>query len=204
MYAKTATGLQVPPHDPTTDPRVSFILIGGLFVGGLWIVLHSNLKAIDAPTKAALQRFGASMAVIGVLVQVGVGAWIHSTQPEAVHSAMGGSALDTGAAGAWGLGLLLVALISVVLLAKKGSTALLSIVGCVAALIGIAGAVVYRDGIRDATLLTKGYDVYQRAEGDNWWVIGLFLLVFVIGLAAIGWLLMVMKQATAVSEQVNA
>jgi len=76
-------------------------------------------------------------------------------------------------------------------------------VGSVAAALGLAAmlsAVVYRDGIRDLTLLGKGFDVWQRAVATNWPVVALFLVVFVAGLAAVGWLVSVMRRAKPVSE----
>ena len=48
--------------------------------------------------------------------------------------------------------------------------------------------VVYRDGVRDVTLLSKGYDVWDRVVVTNWSVVGLFLVLFVAGLGVIGWL----------------
>ena len=36
---------------------------------------------------------------------------------------------------------------------------------------------VYRDGVRDLTLLNKGYDVWDRAVVTNWSVVGLFLVL---------------------------
>jgi len=41
---------------------------------------------------------------------------------------------------------------------------------------------VYRDGVRDLTLLSKGYDVWDRVVVTNWSVVGLFLVLFVAGL----------------------
>jgi len=67
----------------------------------------------------------------------------------------------------------------------------------------VAASVIYRDGIRDLTLLQKGFDVWNRAEYSNWSVIGLFLLLFVIMLGILGWLLTVMRQATVPIEQVT-
>ena len=36
---------------------------------------------------------------------------------------------------------------------------------------------VYRDGVRDLTLLSKGFDVWDRVVVTNWSVVGLFLVV---------------------------
>jgi hypothetical protein len=65
----------------------------------------------------------------------------------------------------------------------------------VVALLASASMTLYRDGIRDTTLLTKGFDVWQRTVVTNWSVVGLFLVLFVGGLGVIGWLLSVVARA---------
>jgi hypothetical protein len=60
--------------------------------------------------------------------------------------------------------------------------------------------VVYRDGVRDLTLLSKGYDVWDRVVVTNWSVVGLFLVLFVAGLGVIGWLVSVVARARKVME----
>jgi hypothetical protein len=59
---------------------------------------------------------------------------------------------------------------------------------------------VYRDAVRDLTLLSKGYDVWDRAVATNWWVVGLFLVLFVAGLGVVGWLVSVVARARKVME----
>ena len=54
---------------------------------------------------------------------------------------------------------------------------------------------VYRDGVRDVTLLSKGYDVWDRAVVTNWGVVALFLVLFVAGLGVVGWLVSVVARA---------
>jgi hypothetical protein len=61
---------------------------------------------------------------------------------------------------------------------------------------------VYRDGIRDVTLLSKGFDVWQSRVETNWAIVGLFLFLFVAGLAGMGWLVSVLMRAKPVSEKV--
>ena len=46
--------------------------------------------------------------------------------------------------------------------------------------------VLCRDGIRDVTLSHFDYNVWDRAVSSNWSVVGLFLVVFVGGLASVG------------------
>ena len=44
--------------------------------------------------------------------------------------------------------------------------------------------------------------MWQRTVVTNWSVVGLFLLLFVIGLGTIGWLVSVMVRAKPVTESV--
>jgi hypothetical protein len=55
--------------------------------------------------------------------------------------------------------------------------------------------VVYRDAVRDLTLLSKGYNVWDRVVVTNWSVVGLFLVLFVAGLGVVGWLISVVARA---------
>jgi hypothetical protein len=59
---------------------------------------------------------------------------------------------------------------------------------------------VYRDGVRDLSLLASGYNVWDRVVVTNWWVVGLFLVLFVAGLGVIGWLVSVVARARKVME----
>jgi hypothetical protein len=59
---------------------------------------------------------------------------------------------------------------------------------------------VYRDGVRDVTLLSKGYDVWDRVVVTNWSVVGLFLVLFVASLVVIGWLVSVVARAQKTME----
>jgi uncharacterized membrane protein len=203
MYAKTAMGLQAPPHDPTTVPRWLFVVLGGFLVGGIWTALYGNVSTVDDAAKTALRKTGAGMAALGGLLQLGTGYWVYSTQPESVQEGLH-TAWYTIGAGLWGVGVLAAFLVALALLAAKKANPFVPIVGCVCGFLGIAGAVIYRDGIRDVTLKAAGYNVWDRVENSNWFVIGLFLLLFVLGLAAIAWLTSVMKNANSISEQVNA
>ena len=59
---------------------------------------------------------------------------------------------------------------------------------------------VYRDGVRDLTLLSKGYDVWDRVVVTNWSVVGIFLALFVAGLGVVGWLISVVARAQKTME----
>ena len=82
----------------------------------------------------------------------------------------------------------------------KSTAALTSWVAVLIGFLPIALMTVYRDGIRDLTLLSKGYDVWNRVVVTNWSVVGIFLVVFVAGLGVVGWLISVVARATRVME----
>lgn len=202
MYAKTATGLQT-THDPSLEPRLLFVLIGGLVAGGFWMTLHSKIQTISAEAGELLRNAGSKIAVFGALGELAVGYWVYSVQPEKVQQGLH-STYYMVCQGIWAVGFILALVGAVALVGKKAGAVLFSIVGALGSFLGVAGAVMVRDGIRDITLLDKGYDVWKRTEYSNWFVIGLFLLLFVAGLGAIGWLLAVMKAAKPIQEKVNA
>ncbi|HVT10947.1 MAG TPA: hypothetical protein VHE55_01665 [Fimbriimonadaceae bacterium] len=201
MYANTASGLQAPPHDPTMMPRWLFVMTGGLIVGGLWMAIHANLKAVEAPVANLLKKFGSALTLVGVVIQLGVGMMVHSTQPENVQQGLG-TPFYQASAGLWGLGLVLVLALAAIQF-RAAAKPVIAWSAATAAFLSIAGAVLYRDGIRDITLMAKGFDVWKRTENSNWGVIGLFLILFVAGLGAVAWLLLVMKQAKAMPEEVQ-
>lgn len=203
MYAKTATGVGAPPHDPTTTPRWLFVLLGGLLIGGLWTMLQANLVQVEDASKQVLRRLGASCAAIGGVLQLFAGYWVYATQPDFVQTGLKGAWYMSGSA-IWGAGVLLALLAAVSQIFKPSQKAFPAVGGLVGGFLGLAGAVIVRDGIRDITLGNKGFDVWKRTENSNWFVIGIFLLLFVLGLVAIGWLWSVMRNARPISEEVSA
>lgn len=204
MYSNSAGGYLPPPNDPTTVPRWLCMMFGGLMVGGLWVALHSNVKTIEAATSLLMRKTGSLMAILGGVLHLGAGYWVLSTQPQALQSTLTSSTVHVVFAGVWAVGTVLAVVVAFAQLARATTSWFLGWAACVAAFLGIAGFTLFRDGIRDLTLLGKGYDVWARTEASNWFVIGLFLLLFVIGLGVIGWLLLIMKKATSVSEEVPA
>ncbi len=203
MYAKTATGLQAPPHDPTAMPRFHFVMTGGLVIGGLWMLIVSNARHLADATRAALVRNGAGMAALGGVVQALVAMRVVQAQPASIQQALGASGFYSIAQYLYLGATLLVVVLAGLQFARRRTSVVLSTVGGVVGFLGTAGAVLVRDGIRDLTLLEKGFDVWDRKEVTNWGVVVLFLLLFAGGLAVVGWLLSVMKRATPTNETLS-
>jgi hypothetical protein len=203
MYAHSPNGLQGVHGDQTTTPRWLFVMAGGPVFGGLWALTLSNMGHITDGVKRYLRRSGGALAAVGAVAQIVCGLLVTARQPEAVRQGLASHALYSVS----GILFLAMILVTALLAALQGARAIssvpLAVAGLLTGFLSVAASVVYRDGIRDLTLLQKGFDVWNRVEYSNWSVIGLFLLLFVIMLGIIVWLLNVMRQATAPIEQVT-
>lgn len=204
MYSNSPAGLQGVKGDPTMMPRMWFVLTGGLLFGGLWALMHSNMKHLADGVKQKLARSGGLMALAGGFVQLVCGYLVLSSQPEGITKGLTSNLLTSVSIYLTLAGLLVAAFIGGMQGLKSKANFGLALVASVFAFLGNAGAVLVRDGIRDLTLKPKGLDVFARTEASNWGVIAIFLLLFVIMLAAVVWLLMVMKSATPPQEEVAA
>jgi hypothetical protein len=207
MYSSSAAGAYLPPADPTLTPRWLLMMAGGLFIGGLWLLYLAGRSTFSADEKRFLAGLGGKVAAAFGIVYLAAGLWAASVQPAVVKSMLAAPPAGYefykyyGFAGYGWLALVVLAIL-VALVAGFGklSARWVSItVVHLAILIEIA-LVVYRDGVRDLTLLSKGYNVWYRAVETNWWVVGLFLLLFVAGLGVIGWLVSVVARAEKVME----
>lgn len=206
MYSASAMGAYLPTGDPTLTPRWLLMMAGGLFIGGLWMVYLASRSTFTADEKRFVAGVGGKVAALFGLVYLAAGLWAASVQPEVVKAGLAG---NSGyplyrISGFAGFGWLALVVVAVLLAAMAGfGKAASAWLGwgavLLAALIEIAFTV-YRDGVRDLTLLSKGYDVWDRAVVTNWWVVGLFLVLFVAGLGAIGWLVSVVARARKVME----
>lgn len=201
MYDRTASGWQLPPHDPTGTPRWAFVMIGSLLAVGIWMILHSNLSTIEDDVKGLLRRTGSVLALFGGIGNLIIGWVAYSTQPSFIHQDLLANPLYKISAIVWAAGVVLATLLAATAYARSANLAA-TLAGSVACFVGLAGAVIVRDGIRDITLSQAGFNVWDRHEVSNWGVVGIFLVLFVATLGIIGWLLMVMRQAKPIPEQV--
>ncbi|MGA3370279.1 MAG: hypothetical protein ABSC48_00795 [Terracidiphilus sp.] len=203
MYSASALGVYLPTGDPTLEPRWLLMMAGGLFIGGLWLLYLAGRSTFTAEEKRFLAGLGGKVAAVFGIVYLAAGIWAASVQPEIVKAGLRADRLYKFAGFAGYLWLVLVVLaVLVAFIAGFGklSARWVSItVVHLAVLIEIA-LTVYRDGVRDLTLLAKGYNVWDRAVVTNWWVVGLFLVLFVAGLGVIGWLVSVVARARKVME----
>ena len=207
MYSASAMGAYLPTGDPSLTPRWLLMLTGGLFIGGLWLIYLAGRSTFTAEEKRFLSALGGKLAALFGIVYLSAGIWAAGVQPAVVKSM-----LVTPPAGYEfykyfgfaGYGWLALVVVAVLLAAAAGFgklTARWTSIAVVhlAVLIELT-LVVYRDGVRDLSLLATGYNVWDRAVETNWWVVGLFLVLFVAGLGVVGWLISVVARARKVME----
>ena len=206
MYSASAMGAYLPTGDPTLTPRWLMMMAGGLFIGGLWMVYLAGRSTFTPDEKRFLASLGGKVAAVFGLVYLAAGMWAAGVQPEAVKAGLRTDALYRFA-GFAGYGWLILVGLAILFAAVAGFARLSAGALCLFSWAGVLLAVlieimltVYRDGVRDLTLLAKGYNVWDRAVETNWWVVGLFLALFVGGLGVIGWLVSVVARARKVME----
>jgi hypothetical protein len=162
------------------------------------LVYLAGRSTFTADEKKFIGSMGGAIAAIFGAAYLLAGIWAASVQPDAVKAGLATHPLYRFA-GFAGYGWLTLVALAVVLGAiaafAKVTAAWLGWAGALVALLVELTLVVYRDGVRDLTLLSKGFDVWNRTVVTNWSVVGLFLVLFVAGLGVIGWLISVVARA---------
>jgi hypothetical protein len=202
MYTASASGRFLPTGDPTLEPRWLMMLAGGFFVAGLWLVYLAGRSTFVADQKKYLAALGGKLAAAFGVIYLAAGVWAASVQPQAVKDGLAngfpGHAIYRFA-GLAGYGWLALVAVAIVLGAIAGfgkiAAGWMGWAGALVVLLIEIALTVYRDGVRDVTLLSKGYDVWDRVVVTNWSVVGLFLVLFVAGLGVVGWLVSVVARA---------
>jgi hypothetical protein len=203
MYSASSMGAYLPTGDPTLTPRWLLMMAGGLFIGGLWLVYLSARSTFTPDEQRFVAGIGGKVAALFGLVYLAAGFWAFSVQPDAVKAGLSAHPLYkfAGFAGyGWGILVLVAVLLAAVAGFAKISSGLLSWSALLLAVLVEITFTVFRDGVRDLTLLSKGYDVWDRVVVTNWSVVGLFLVLFVAGLGVIGWLVSVVARAQKTME----
>jgi hypothetical protein len=200
MYSNSSLGAHLPHGDPTILPRFLFVMATGFVMAGLWMLYLASRKSFSEGDRHYLAAVGGRIAAIAAAAQIVAAIAVQRAQPAIVQAGLHDHAIYRIAGLGW------IVLAAVVLVWSAAASLLKPISGLTGWLSGLLGFLcialetLYRDGIRDLTLLSKGYDVWQRVVVTNWSVVVLFLLLFVGGLAVAGWLISVVARATRVME----
>jgi len=206
MYAASGMGAYLPKGDPTLEPRWLMMMAGGFFIGGLWMLYLAGRSTFTAAEQSYVAGLGGKIAALAGVVYLAAGFWAAGVQPQVVKDGLAGASAYPlykicGFAGYGWLALVVVAiLVAAIAGFAKLSSGLVSWAAVLLAVLIEIAFTIYRDGVRDITLLSKGYDVWDRVVVTNWSVVGIFLVLFVAGLGVIGWLVSVVAGAKKVME----
>ena len=198
MYSASALGAYLPTGDLTLTPRWLMMMAGGLFIGGLWLVYLGGRGTFTADEKRYVAGIGGKVAAAFGVLYLTAGIWAARVQPDAVKAGFTTHPLYHWFAFA-GYGWLVLVAVAVLAAAWAGFGRMaanwLGWTGALLALLIELTLVIYRDAVRDLSLLAKGFDVWNRSVVTNWGVVGLFLVLFVAGLGVVGWLISVVARA---------
>ncbi len=200
MYSNAALGNQLPPYDPTLNPRWLFMLCGAVWMAGFWMVWIASRKNLEEHLKAYLSGWGGKQAVLGIVLQAIAFYEILAAQPDYVSSGLSASGFYSIVIPAYYALAGVVFLFAVWAALKQPRVSMAGYSAVLIGLLTVASWVILRDGIRDITLSHKGFDVWAQPVVTNWQVVGTFLLVFVLGIGALAWLISVMMRAKPIIE----
>jgi len=192
LYEASPGGLQLNGGDPTVLPRWIFMVAGGLPAAGAGVLLLSRFSRFQG-VAAVFRKRGVTALLGGLILQGIAGAMVLATQPAGVADLLRQHAVYGLFPWIWMATAVLAAVLA--WLARSGQAALPTWGAALALFLNIVATVVTRDGLRDLTLEKLGFDVWQSPVVTNWSVVGIFLLLFVAGLATIGWMVKVAAQA---------
>jgi hypothetical protein len=200
MYAASSLGTHLPPHDPTVGPRLLCVFAGAFMAAGLWMIFLSGRKTFSAADAEFFAHRGGWIAAFGGIFNLAGGTLVYSAQTAVVQQLLASHPLYRIAGYGWFVLTILVVLFSLAVAFFRQAQPVAGWLAAVLGFLAIALLTLYRDGIRDMTLLSKGYDVWDRTIVTNWSVVGIFLFLFIAGLGVIGWLISVVARATRVME----
>ncbi|MFN3394481.1 MAG: hypothetical protein ACK424_08000 [Candidatus Thermochlorobacter sp.] len=167
LYYNSPIGMQLPLDDPTTTPRWLFILAGGFATAGIWLLWLAPSNKLFLDVQTYMSSLGGKLASFALLVQGACAYWVVSAQPPAVQDALGNTLLTNLSGYVWiALAALLLGLALFSAIRSKPSK-LIGWTGFAAAILAMLAMTAFRDGLRDITLLTKGFDVWDRVVVTN-------------------------------------
>ena len=206
MYQTSATGTHLPEGDPAIPARWLFMMFGGILFAGLWLIWLGGVAPIAADVRRRLALVGGCLAAPMAVIEFVLGATVRASNPAGIVATMERNWIYPLAREVWIAAMVLALVAGLFAILVRRARALVAWAAALIAFLASASMTLYRDGIRDYTLMSKGFDVWQRAVVSNWSVIGLFLVLFVAGLVVVGWLISVVARAqkAPVGKEVTA
>lgn len=200
MYLHSPAGLQLNSSDPTLMPRWFFFLAGAFPAAGAALMLLSLRSGLSDELARFLTRSGGTVVAIAIVLQAVLAQMTMGAQPQNIVSAVMGDSLYHTFVLGWLATAALLVLLGILGAMSKRTNALVAILAAVVAFLNVVSTTMVRDGVRDLTLRTAGFDVWDRQVTSNWSVIGLFLVLLVAAIVVIAWLAGVAGKAKRVEE----
>ncbi len=183
MYRDSAAGLHLNWSEPTLVPRYLHFMLGAFAIAGL-IVFAAGVWTRSTEYGRWLLARGSQWFVAPTVLNYIIGMWFLMALPKPVLiDLFTGSTLSAGLIG-FGMLLPLAAIMHVVLAARTEKTLVHARLGVAATLLTLVVMVVLRQLIRTSYVSSFVHlnDLPMRSQ---WSVIGLFLVLFVAGLATV-------------------
>lgn len=187
MYKASAAGLHLNTGEASLVPRYLHMMLSAIAFGGLLVAIL-GLRDRRPEVRAWLLRQGALWFTIPTVLNAVVGFWFLVTLRRDVLMLFMGE--SKWASVLLGLGfLLMIAAVVHLLLALAGRKPERQVVlGIASAVLTVAVMVLMRDVVRTG-YLKPVFDTAQLQVAPQWDLIGIFLVLFVAGLATLAWML---------------
>ena len=187
LYHGNAAGWNLNWSEPSLAPRYLHFVLGALAVCGLGLIVMSFRQQADEYRRWLVEQ-GSMLFTGATLLNFGVGFWflvkMHGT---ALLAFVGGDAFATALLGA-GILLPLAAIAHIAMAKTSKSPKRQLVIGVSCGLLTVAVMVVMRDLLRNFALAPY-FSPNQLAISPQWAIIGLFVVLFVSGLAALYYML---------------
>ncbi len=200
MYENSAAGVQFHSGDPTMMPRWLYMILGSIGVAGIALLFISMKSTVDDGVASLLTRWGGRLLAGFTVVQIALGFWVFRSQPEAVRGGLTSGAVYPAMIGIWAVSALAAIGVGVMIARQARASGGLVSLAALAAFLNVFAMVLLRDGVRDLSLASAGFDVWAREVATNWSTVTIFLICFVLALVMMVWLISVVARAKAQPE----
>jgi hypothetical protein len=187
LYERSSGGWNLNLSEPTLLPRYLHFVLSAFAVTGL-VLLVLGLKKRGTGYGRWLIEQGSILFTLTTIVNMAVGCWFLMRIPADVRSIFSGKNGLATAALAAGFLLPLAAITHLVLMKTGKAVVRNSLVAVGSGALTVVAMVVVREAVRNA-YLAPYFRPEQLKVAPPWGVIGLFLVIFVAGLAALAYML---------------
>lgn len=201
MYRASPGGMQLNTDDPTLFPRWIFFVVGAFPASGCGLLLLAMKADMELSVRRLLRTSGGILAAVTIVAQMGVGLVVAGRQPAGILDQVLKDGFYHPFLYVWVTTAVFLALLGLLAACRATGAAITAVAASTLVVLNIASVVVLRDGIRDYTLRAAGMEVWARRVVTNWSVVGLFLVLFVAALAALGFMGYVMAKAHRLEEK---